>query len=117
MQVHDLANGAEGRETVSNLRRCISLGVVCLSCVPGNWQAQFLGGDGAVLHRPYPTTSVPKLINAYIRGTLVAVFRNPTFLIHTEEACEGVGCRSRKFSETQLPLPDFIEDAPMWSRR
>ncbi len=54
MQVKDLANGAEGRETVRNLRQRI-FREACMSRVPGNWQARFLGGDGAAMHRPYPT--------------------------------------------------------------
>jgi hypothetical protein len=41
-------------------------------------------------------TTVPKLINAYISGTLVAVFRKGTFLKQITRACDKeLRCLSR----------------------
>jgi hypothetical protein len=41
-------------------------------------------------------TAVSKLINTYIGGTLFAVFRNPTFLVHLERA----SCRRETILES-----------------
>jgi hypothetical protein len=56
-------------------------------------------------------TTVPKLINAYISGTLFAVFQNPTFLVLLKEKL-ALRCSFRciQFSETELPQRRLLGD-------
>jgi hypothetical protein len=50
-------------------------------------------------------TSVSKLINPYISGTLFPVFRNPTFLIHGKRAW---------VKKTEFPLQEILGNSGDW---